>query len=266
MKKLFSPLLALALVAMAATAHATPQKPPPVKPEPAAEPAQLTSTVDVNNFIAVDLDAKAKAEAAAAAAAKAKAEATGGTGIGTGGTAAAEANAAPVDVNVEDNSKQSNKVYVAPPPVFATNPTSNGCIVNESWAAAVGWSFISGAHAVQKSDRVCTNLKLADMLTRTCQFKSAAQVRNDTYAFLNPGTTALEVPAGETNMTAAACAIHTSAVKFVPAPGPAGPAGPAGAAGKDGKDGAQGPKGDRGPRGHGAPPPCLQACVNCCKT
>lgn len=120
---------------------------------------------------------------------------------------ASKSDASNTGVNMGNGSKSAT--YVFPAPVQAANlPTSNGCVLSESWSGAVGWNAISGTSSKQTRVAVCDLIDEVNLYTRNCQFLSAANLMRgylQKKSKENPDIIVPDIPEGTKNLAVQDC-------------------------------------------------------------
>lgn len=129
----------------------------------------------------------------------------GGANVGVDGKNTANNTASTGSISNNSVSDESSKTFVAPAPSVALVPSAYGCIVTSNVAGGIGWNFVSGANAQQKSDPVCAGLKLAEEMDRRCQFLNASLLRERVTNALFPQFGPLPATPGLANLSPSEC-------------------------------------------------------------
>ena len=102
--------------------------------------------------------------------------------------------------------KSSSFMLGFPTPVWTTVPGAKGtCIVTNSDAGAIGWSFASKSGSRQGSDAPCMLERMFDSAMANCHFHSAELIRNRNLSLLTPGLGDLPLTDGVRNLSYAEC-------------------------------------------------------------
>lgn len=169
------------LAAVACTAAlANGSSPPPPPPPPAPAPSTSSS------------ESSASAGASAGAVAGSESTATGGNGyggVGIGGSSSSSASggdSSSTSTSGDLTNRSTSSYLNFPQPVWTTVPTPYGCLVSESGAWAVGWSFGSKSGSRQYSDAVCTTIRMAEAAMLHCHFATAAHLNKAAFELMYP--------------------------------------------------------------------------------
>lgn len=185
-------LLAAALACSAALAT-TPTPPPPPPPPPPGSTS--TSSSDSSSTAGAAAGAVSGAASNATGGAVGDTTATGGQGgngyggVGVGGSSRSSASggdSSSVSESGDLTNRSTTNYLNFPQPVWTTVPTPYGCLVSESGAWAVGWSFGSKSGTRQYSDAVCTTIRMAEAAMLHCHFATAAHLNKAAFELMYP--------------------------------------------------------------------------------